>query len=386
MVLEDPGFSLGDGTQQFGFDARPDGVGVEVPDPPAQDLLPAHPHALAGPIVDAHVAPVAVEGDEPVADASEHSLEALLGRPGPSSSACSRCAASRRSRSISRWARTRASSSRCAERLDHVVVGAGLQALHGATPRRPAPTAGSRGSSPSGGRTAAPPGGLRRLVAATSRRRAPGPAGSPGPRPGLPRRPARPPLRTAVPGGGGRSRACPRCRRPRGIEDAASPLPSGAGSTPDDLGAEWAIGDASRPSQAVLGERAAGGLLVGQPAEALLDEGGRPQCGSRRRAGRPDRIGGQMGVAQGDRHDERAAPSEGALGPHRAAVEPGQLLDEGQADPGPLVRPPRAPSTRWNRSKMRGSSSAGMPVPVSRTDSSTAPSTARGRRRPHPRV
>ena len=40
-------------------------------------------------------------------------------------------------------------------------------------------------------------------------------------------------------------------------------------------------------------------------------------------------------------------------------------------------RSPRAsgratPSTRWNRSKMRGSSPAGMPVPVSRTDSSTA--------------
>ena len=69
--------------------------------------------------------------------------------------------------------------------------------------------------------------------------------------------------------------------------------------------------------------------------------------------------------------------AELALGPDRAAVQPDQLLHQGQADPRPSCVRPRAPSTRWNRSKSRGISSAGMPVPVSRTDSSTADPAAR---------
>ena len=52
----------------------------------------------------------------------------------------------------------------------------------------------------------------------------------------------------------------------------------------------------------------------------------------------------------------------------RAAVQLHQLLHQRQADAGAFVGPrPRVPSTRWKRSNTRGSSSAGMPMPVSRT-------------------
>ena len=52
--------------------------------------------------------------------------------------------------------------------------------------------------------------------------------------------------------------------------------------------------------------------------------------------------------------------------------------------PVPSCVRPRDPSTRWNRSKMRGSSSAGMPVPVSRTASSAASPAGRRRTRDLP--
>ena len=57
----------------------------------------------------------------------------------------------------------------------------------------------------------------------------------------------------------------------------------------------------------------------------------------------------------------------------RAAVQPDQLLHQRQPDAAALVASaPCAPFTRWKRSNRRGSSSAGMPVPVSRTSSATA--------------
>ena len=45
--------------------------------------------------------------------------------------------------------------------------------------------------------------------------------------------------------------------------------------------------------------------------------------------------------------------------------------------PEPSCVRPRAPSTRWKRSKSRGSSAAAMPMPVSRTVSSALPAFSR---------
>ena len=57
----------------------------------------------------------------------------------------------------------------------------------------------------------------------------------------------------------------------------------------------------------------------------------------------PIRSAGRWAVPGGDGHDERAAPAEGALDPHRPAMELDQFLDQRQADARALVGPaPRA--------------------------------------------
>ena len=84
---------------------------------------------------------------------------------------------------------------------------------------------------------------------------------------------------------------------------------------------------------------------------------------SRRRAPR-----GRCARPVGMRDRERRACVRCSLSTrNRPAVQPHQLLHQREADAGAFVRARCAPSTRWKRSNRRGSSCAGMPVPVSWT-------------------
>ena len=97
----------------------------------------------------------------------------------------------------------------------------------------------------------------------------------------------------------------------------------------------------------------AGGLLVGQPAERLLDEGGRPRPRWRPAGGTPPtRSAGRWAVAQRDRH-VNVLPRPRVLS---ARTEPPcsrtSSCTRARPMPVPSCVRPRAPSTRWNRSKM----------------------------------
>ena len=84
-----------------------------------------------------------------------------------------------------------------------------------------------------------------------------------------------------------------------------------------------------------------------------------------------DLLCGQVAMPERNRDAERAALADDAV--DRRTEPPcsrDQLLHQREADARALVGAARGPATRWKRSKSFGSSSAGMPVPVSRTVSS----------------
>ena len=71
------------------------------------------------------------------------------------------------------------------------------------------------------------------------------------------------------------------------------------------------------------------------------------------------------------------SPTPGLATPTRPPWSTTSRSTRASPIPYPSCVRPRAPSTRWNRSKSRGIWSAGMPVPVSCADSSTADPAAR---------
>ena len=185
---------------------------------------------------------------------------------------------------------------------------------------------------------------------------------APRPAPPRRRRPFRPDsLRRSA--AARRSGACRRCRRP--AARARSPC-CGSGTA-----RSCALGRRRH-----VGRRA----VVAEPAQRLLDVG-LPR-GRRRAPSRPacTPVGGQVAGAERQAHGEGAAAAELALRPQ--IVPPCSLTSSctsARPMPLPSMLRPRAPSTRWKRSNRCGSSAAGMPVPVSRTASSTALPSAVGR-------
>ena len=72
-----------------------------------------------------------------------------------------------------------------------------------------------------------------------------------------------------------------------------------------------------------------------------------------------------MRTAEWHPHSEHSPLVDDAFDRHRALVQFDQFLDQSETDARSLMCAPRAPSTRWNRSKILGTSDSGMPVPVS---------------------
>ena len=150
-----------------------------------------------------------------------------------------------------------------------------------------------------------------------------------------------------------RTGACPRCRRP-----AARARLRSSGR---------AAGAQRRPR-------------AGQPLKRFLDEGGTREPGTSI-AGTTanDAIGRKVSRSSLQRHGERRALAGLALGDDRSAMqaEPAPARAPGRC-PMPSWSRARTPSTRWNRSNSRGSSSAARRPP------SRAPTTRHGRRVPQP--
>ena len=99
-------------------------------------------------------------------------------------------------------------------------------------------------------------------------------------------------------------------------------------------------------------------LRLGQPAQRLLDERARRRSRPRARRAAPDAILGRCAVPNGMRTRNVVPAAERARGLDRAAVQLHELLHEREADAGALVRAALRRSTRWKRSKRRGSSVA----------------------------
>ena len=131
--------------------------------------------------------------------------------------------------------------------------------------------------------------------------------------------------RSGRPRGGGHSRACRRCRRPRGCARCCRHRPGiVAGSSNIDISAPGR----PRPGLAALG----------QPAQRFFDIRLARRVPSRR-VGRPasQPIGRQMGPAERDRDGEGAARDRDALDIDRAAVQLDQLLHQREADAGAFM-------------------------------------------------
>ena len=113
------------------------------------------------------------------------------------------------------------------------------------------------------------------------------------------------------------------------------------------------------------GGQAAGRILA--PAQHRLGEGRGGGRRGRRGARGDDAVGGKMALPAGS-ETVKVVPCWSALS---TLIDPpwsrDQILDQRQADAGAFVRARARTGTRWKRAKSRGISSAGMPVPVSRT-------------------
>ena len=152
-----------------------------------------------------------------------------------------------------------------------------------------------------------------------------------------------------------RSRACRRCRR-RAAPGAPAARPAGGEVVRRRASAQ------RRPASA--SPVAAGSQRSASSTKARRARAGR-RCAGARRA---DALGRQVRASRTGRRTVKRVPRPSSLSaPTDAAVQPDQLLHQRQPDAAALAWcGPCAPSTRWKRSNSRGSSSAGMPVPVSR--------------------
>ncbi len=91
--------------------------------------------------------------------------------------------------------------------------------------------------------------------------------------------------------------------------------------------------------QVGVGERPRrGGRVARQPAQRLLDVRQGADARRRQLPRHGDPIGRQMRRAGGNRDGERGALAFAALHAHVAAVQPGELVHQGQPDAGAFVR------------------------------------------------
>ena len=181
------------------------------------------------------------------------------------------------------------------ERLDQVVVRAGVEALAGCPPRRP----GRRASRPAPRPWPGRPGGRRaarsRPSAASSRRSAPGPAAAAGPARARRRRPRRSARRSRRRAARRRTPGCRRCRRRRGSAAGRWPVSPGGLDRSAASGSVQCVASARKPSAT-----AADGRGRGLPRAGEL-------------------LGGQVRAAERQPDGERRA-----LGPPRSRRSPGR--------------------------------------------------------------
>ena len=101
-------------------------------------------------------------------------------------------------------------------------------------------------------------------------------------------------------------------------------------------------------------------VSIWKPAQCFLDKSLRAHRRRRLRVLGADMIGRQMRVTKRDRDGERRPATQSAFDSDRTAVQFHELLHQRQPDAGALVTDgPRAPRSRWKRSKSRGSSLCG---------------------------
>ena len=159
-------------------------------------------------------------------------------------------------------------------------------------------------------------------------------------------------------------------QRIRGRREAPPSSP-GAGSVGCDAGASG--GNASRAFPTVLG-KARDVSWSGNQRSASSTKAPAPTAVELSARAASIRSAGRWAVPIGT-DTMKVLPCPYVLS---ARTEPPWSLTSSWTSARPMPVPscvrPRDPSTRWNRSKMRGSSASGMPVPVSRTASSAAPS------------
>jgi hypothetical protein len=121
--------------------------------------------------------------------------------------------------------------------------------------------------------------------------------------------------------------------------------------------------------------------VLGQPAQRLLDERPARPWPSRRAPRAPSRPVRRRQVrAPSGSETVNVVPRRRSLS---TPIVPPCSLTSSCTSARPMPDPSwcaRAPSTRWKRSNTRGSSSSGMPTPVSRTASSTRPPRRAARR------
>src|SRR5260221_10825372 len=75
-----------------------------------------------------------------------------------------------------------------------------------------------------------------------------------------------------------------------------------------------------------------------QPPKRLLDESISTYSGGGERLRRVDPVSRKVRLAERNRHRECRAPPDGALDLDIAAMQPDQLLDQGEADAGAFMR------------------------------------------------
>ena len=166
----------------------------------------------------------------------------------------------------------------------------------------------------------------------------------------------RPPRRhSTARAGRARTRACRRCRRRARCARRTS---ARSGDRPP--------GNASRAIGASAGADACG---VGQPAQRFLDERARGAERVVRERGARRRSFGRCATPNGMR-TRNVVPAPSVLA---ASIVPPCSFTSSCTSARPMPEPscvrPASISTRWKRSKRRGSSASGMPTPVSATSS-----------------
>ena len=307
---------------------------------------------------------MALSGDRSSCDSvARNSSLAWLAASASARASRSRATASRRSRASSQVRVDAGEQLARRERLDQVVVGAGLEALDA--------------------RLLA---GARREQDHRERRASRGSARSARSRP----KPSSPGIITSVRtrSGGARARRLERGARRRRPPRRRSAGRAG-GATYSRMSALSSASEDARAAAGVARRRrrpsaaARAGAVVRQPAQRLVDEGA-----ARRRAveasvrAAPMRSGGRCAGAGRDRDGERGARARRrSRRATRAAVQPDQLLHQREPDAGALVRA-AARALRRGGSARRGAAARrpGCPMPVSRTVELDAPSAARAAR------